>query len=119
MPRYVPRLPAVVVAAALSGLLLMLGGTASAAGPRSHSTSPTDARTSSERGLTGWKAALHKIDVGTRTHHEKSGVGPEPADLPAAVDAPGSDTREEPCGSPAAGVPSAAQHHVLGRAPPR
>ncbi|WP_167008704.1 hypothetical protein [Mumia sp. ZJ430] len=118
MLRNVPRLPAVMVAAALSGLLLMLGGTASASSIRSHATSSTDVRPTEPR-LTVWKAAIHKIDVATRAHHEKSGLGPELAALPASADLPGGGALEEPSGSPSTGAPSVAPGGVLGRAPPR
>lgn len=97
----------------------MLGGTASASTARSHATSSTDAGASSERGLTGWKAAIHKIDVGTRAHHEKSALGPVPATLPSSTDVLGDDTREDETGGSTAAPLSVVPGGVLGRAPPR
>ncbi|MGH1562804.1 hypothetical protein [Mumia sp. DW29H23] len=82
MLRNVPRLPAVMLAAALSGLLLMLGGTATAATARSHSAAPADARPSSDRGATVTKATLHKVDAGARSQHDQNGLGPDLAALP-------------------------------------
>ncbi len=97
----------------------MLGGTASASTPRSHATSSTDAGTGSERGLTGWKAAIHKIDVGTRAHHEKTALGPVPATLPSSADVPGDDARADETGGSTAAPLTVVPGGVLGRAPPR
>ena len=84
MLRTVPRLPAVMLAAALSGLLLMLGGTASAATARSQTPAPSDAGSSADRGVTVTKVTVHKVDVGARAHHDQNGLGPDLAAAPAA-----------------------------------
>ncbi|MBW9206126.1 hypothetical protein KV097_09235 [Mumia sp. zg.B17] len=84
MLRTVPRLPAVMLAAALSGLLLMLAGPASTATARSQTPAPSDARSSADRAVTVTKVTVHKVDVGARAHHDQNGLGPDLAALPAA-----------------------------------
>lgn len=76
-----------MLAAALSGLLLMLVGASSPASAHQRTTAPADAGTSLDRAAAGLtKATVHKADVGARAHHDQSGLGPDlgatlPADL--------------------------------------